>query len=163
MIYNSTAIFKEIYERNVDTVYRVCYMYLKNATDAEDAVHNTFLKLFESEKAFESEEHEKAWLIRVCSNVCKNMLSHWSRKAEDISALEIKSEDKADETLISLCSLPEKLKLPVYLYYYDGYTSAEIGKMLGIPDSTVRNRLQKARQLLKEILDDDTERKDIND
>lgn len=163
MVLNSTAIFKEIYERNVDTVYRVCYMYMKNATDAEDAVHNTFLKLFESEKAFESEAHEKAWLIRVCSNVCKNMLSHWSRKAQDISRLEIQSEDKTDETLIALCSLPQKLKLPVYLHYYDGYTSKEIGKMLGIPDSTVRNRLQKARQLLKEILDDDTERKDIND
>ena len=71
--YSSESI-RELYLRNYDTLYRVSFMYLKNAHDSEDAVHNTFLKAIETGKRFESEKHEKAWLIRVASNICKNML-----------------------------------------------------------------------------------------
>ena len=65
--YSSESI-RELYERNFDTLYRVCYMYMKNIQDTEDAVHNAFLKAIETRKQFESEKHEKAWLIRVASN-----------------------------------------------------------------------------------------------
>ena len=68
------CIRDRLYERNFDTLYRVCYMYMKNIQDTEDAVHNAFLKAIETRKQFESENHEKAWLIRVASNICKNML-----------------------------------------------------------------------------------------
>ena len=71
--YSSESI-RELYMRNYDTLYRVSFMYLKNAHDSEDAVNNTFLKAIETGKRFESEKHEKAWLIRVASNICKNML-----------------------------------------------------------------------------------------
>lgn len=70
----SSENIREIYERHFVTVYRVCFMYLRNVHDTEDAVHNTFMKLIEKQKCFESTEHEKAWLIRVSQNVCKNML-----------------------------------------------------------------------------------------
>lgn len=82
--YSSESI-RELYLRNYDTLYRVSFMYLKNAHDSEDAVHNTFLKAIETGKRFESEKHEKAWLIRVASNICKNMLKAASRKNEPLS------------------------------------------------------------------------------
>ena len=154
--YSSDSV-REMYERNFDTLYRICYLYMKNIQDTEDAVHNTFLKAIETEKSFENDRHEKAWLIRVASNICKNMLKSASRKSEPLSD-SIPSSDEigsASEIIIELSTLPDKLKIPVYLFYYDGYSSEEIGKMLHISSSAVRSRLQKARERLKEILKDE--------
>lgn len=149
----SSENIKDIYERHFVTVYRVCFMYLRNIHDTEDAVHNTFLKLIEKRKQFQSTEHEKAWLIRVSENVCKNMLRSRNRITE---LTERNSE--ADHTpvisdvMLELSKLPDELKIPVYLFYCDGYNSNEIGDMLHISSSAVRSRLQKARTLLKEHL-----------
>ena len=154
--YSSDSV-REMYERNFDTLYRICYLYMKNVQDTEDAVHNTFLKAIETGKSFENDCHEKAWLIRVASNICKNMLKSASRKSEPLSD-SIPSSDEigiASEIIIELSTLPDKLKIPVYLFYYDGYSSEEIGKMLNISSSAVRSRLQKARERLKEILKDE--------
>ena len=152
--------FKALYERHFDMVYKICFMYLKNTADTEDAVHNTFLKLLETEKTFQNAEHEKAWLIRVSSNVCKNMINHWSRKASLIEENEnISVSDYHDETLMAVCSLPDNLKTVVYLYYYEGYDSIQIGKMLHITSSAVRNRLKRAKEMLKNILTDKEDNK----
>ena len=74
----------EIYKRHSKTVYRVCFAYMKNPADTEDAVQDTFFQLIKSGPAFESEEHEKAWLIRTATNICKNVLRHWWRRHENI-------------------------------------------------------------------------------
>ena len=145
-----SVILGEIYDRQVDTIYRVCRMYMKNHQDTADMVHNTFLALLKKQKTFESEEYEKSWLIKVAVNMCKNELKHWRRKAEDISELEITAEDKRDEVMPLVLQLPDELKVPLYLHYYEGYRSEEIGEMLGISASAVRTRLQKARERLKE-------------
>ena len=144
--YSSDSI-RELYLRNFDTLYRVSFMYLKNAHDAEDAVHNAFLKAIETGKRFESEKHEKAWLIRVASNICKNMLKATSRKNEPLSDNSPDSciSGDAKDLLYALSDLPDNLKIPVYPFYYDGYSSDEIGQMLHITPSAVRSRLQKAR------------------
>lgn len=154
--YSSDSI-RELYLRNFDTLYRVSFMYLKNAHDAEDAVHNAFLKAIETGKRFESEKHEKAWLIRVASNICKNMLKAASRKNEPLSDNIPDSciSGDAKELLYALSDLPDNLKIPVYLFYYDGYSSDEIGQMLHITPSAVRSRLQKARELLRNFLGDE--------
>lgn len=125
--YSSDSI-RELYLRNFDTLYRVSFMYLKNAHDAEDAVHNAFLKAIETRKRFESEKHEKAWLIRVASNICKNMLKAASRKNEPLSDNIPDSciSGNAKDLLYALSDLPDNLKIPVYLFYYDGYSSDEI-------------------------------------
>ena len=73
-----------IYERHVDSVYRLCFSFMKNSADAEDMVQETFLRLLSSGKSFESEEHEKAWLIVTASNLCKDTLKKWWRKNENI-------------------------------------------------------------------------------
>ncbi|MDR1564826.1 MAG: sigma-70 family RNA polymerase sigma factor [Oscillospiraceae bacterium] len=151
----SNAEIAEIYERNIATVYRVCFMYFKHHTqDLEDAVSETFLKLLLHKKQFNGEEHQRAWLIVTASNICKNMLtSYWKRKVDVeeepvIASLPIET----DETLQCILALPEKLKISVYMYYYEGYSADEIGRAIGKSTNSVWGYLHKGRGLLKQIL-----------
>ena len=147
----------DIYFRHVKTIYRVCFAYMKTTHDTEDAVHDAFLKMITASTAFESEEHEKAWLIRTAINVCKNALKHWWRKVEcfnDYANTESRSIE-TDDTFDAICALPEKYKTVILLYYYEGYTSAEIAKMLRRPQSTITNYMSEARKLLRKTLGGD--------
>ena len=148
----------EIYERNKNTVYRVCFAYMKNTADTEDAVQDTFFQLIKTGAAFESEEHEKAWLIRTATNICKNFLRNWWRKRENIENFENLGTDgniEIDNVFGAVMSLPDKYKTAIYLYYYEGYTSVEISKILGKPQSTIRNHLHEARSVLRNKLGGD--------
>ena len=148
----------EIYDRHKKTLYRICFAYMKNHTDTEDAVQDTFFKLIESVPRFENEAHEKAWLIRTASNVCKNELKHWRRKVENIEDhFDIDGDDgiRTNDILDAVFDLPDKYKTVTYLYYYDGYTTPEIAEILKKPQSTIRNYLHEARVILKERLGDD--------
>ncbi len=148
----------EIYERQVKTVWRVCCAYMKNDADTEDAVQETFFRLVRSGPAFESEAHEKAWLIRTAGNVCKNMLKHWWRKSESLDDhLERPAPEKefSGDVLDAVLSLPDRYKAAVYLYYYEGRSGKEIAEQLHTPHSTIRNHLIEARALLRERLGDD--------
>lgn len=143
----------DIYNRNVDTIYRVCFLYMKNKSDTEDMVQTTFIKLIKSNKKFESSEHEKAWLIRTASNNCKNNVSHWFRKNINIDYINEVSEDIKDDTTISLIlSLPDKYKSIIYMYYYEGFSTKEISNILDMKESTVRSNLSRGRLLLKDII-----------
>jgi RNA polymerase sigma-70 factor (ECF subfamily) len=152
----------EIYSRHVKTVYRVCFAYMKDPADAEDAVQETFFKLIRSGPAFDGEEHEKAWLIRTASNVCKNVLRHWWRRRESIEdcpTLPGSDEPEIDDVFQAVMALPDKYKAVVYLHYYEGYSGAEIAGILKKPQSTIRNHLHEARAILKERLGDDFDEK----
>lgn len=147
----------DIYKRHSKTVYRVCFAYMKNPADTEDAVQDTFFQLIKSGPFFESEEHEKAWLIRTATNICKNVLKHWWRRRENIEDfhdLESPEEMGTDDVFQAVMGLPDKYKTVVYLYYYEGYTSVEIAGILKKPQSTIRNYLHEARVILKERLGD---------
>lgn len=150
----------DLYTRHSNMLYRVCYSYMKNASDTENAVQDTFIRLIEKGPRFESEEHEKAWLIRTATNICKNTLKHWWRKNSNIDDLQdVEGPDNtdkigADEVLRAVMDLPDKYKTVVYLYYYEGYTSVKIADMLNKPQSTIRNYLHEARLILRERLDD---------
>ena len=146
--------FVALYNRHVNTVYRVCYTYLRKAADTEDAVQNVFIKLLTKPMSFVSEEHEKAWLIRVATNHCKDVLkSAWMRRADFESIPEPAAVDKEhDETLEEVLKLPENQRICVYLYYYEGYSTAEIAEIIKRPHSTVRNYLSDARKQLRERL-----------
>jgi len=145
---------EEIYDRHKDMIYRICFAYMKNISDTEDAVQDTFCKLIKSGIFFESEEHEKAWLIRVATNLCKNTLWHWWRKRESLeNQANLKANNADVDQILSLVlALPNKYKTVVYLYYYEGYDSVEIGKILRKPQSTIRFYLSNARKLLREKL-----------
>lgn len=147
----------DIYARHGRTVYRVCSAYMKNPAETEDAVQDTFFQLIKSGPVLLNEEHEKAWLIRTASNICKNALRHWWRRRESIEDLhDLRSPDTAgtEDVIRAVAELPAKYKTVVYLYYYEGYTSVEIAGILKKPQSTVRSHLREARAILKERLGD---------
>ena len=141
-----------IYQRHVDTLYRVAYSFMKNGADAEDMVQETFIRLLRSGTSFASEQHEKAWLIVTVSNLCKSALrSPWQRRTglDDMAEPPAAADATPDETLEAVLALPEDYKLPVYLYYYEGYPTADIARMLDVAPATIRSRLNRARKKLK--------------
>ena len=148
----------EIYNRQVDTVYRICFSFMKNIPDTEDMVQETFLRLIKSGMSFVSVEHEKAWLIVTASNLCRDTLKKWWRKCEDIDdpSLGLKQPPfEIDEVLDAILKLPADQKTAVYMYYYEGYSTADIAAYLRCPESTVRSRLSRARKTLKRKLGGD--------
>ena len=144
-----------VYERNITAVYRVCFMYFKKHTyDLEDAVSETFLKLMQSKKQFNDEDHQRAWLIVTATNICKDMLSsYWKRKVDVESEPVIAAlPAETDETLQCILALPDKFKTAIYMHYYEGYNAAEIGKAMGKSTNSVWGYLHKGRAILKQIL-----------
>lgn len=160
LVIDNEKYFQQIYERNVDAVYKICFIYLKgNKANIEDAVQTTFLQMLKKEMIFESENHEKAWLITVASNTCKNMLKrkHNQNISLDEYQLDVandKNEDNKD-VLEALFNLPDKYKQIIYMHYYEGYSGVEISKMLNIKENTIYSYLSKGRDLLKEELKED--------
>lgn len=150
---------EEMYERHYDMLYRVCFSYLKNTEDTKDAVSDIFLKLLQIKINFQSAEHEKAWLLRTSINLCKNYLKQKSRKTENIddyaNMLEGENPFREDEMLKMIMEMPERYKYVVHLYYYEGYTSKEIAKILKKPHATIRWHLQEARKYLKGVLENE--------
>ena len=147
----------EIYRRNLDTVYRVCWLYMKNQSDTEDAVSDTFVRLMRSDMSFENEEHEKSWLIVTARNICKDVLKSPKYKNEPLDENMLTGETITDETLIVVKELPEKYRTALYLHYYEGYSCGEIAQMLGTIKSTVISRLARGRKILKKMIGGDTD------
>lgn len=150
--------FLEIYNRQVDTVYRLCFSFMKHHADAEDLTQEVFLKLLGSGKTFENERHEKAWLIVTASNLCKDSLRKWWRRWEDIGAYEhlpAKERDTDCTVYEAILRLKPDYKTAVYMFYYEGYTTAEIAQYLKCPESTIRSRLKRARSQLQTMLGGD--------
>jgi RNA polymerase sigma-70 factor (ECF subfamily) len=131
---------------------------LRSVADTEDATHEVLLKALTKKPVFENTEHEKAWLIRVSINYCKDVLkSSWSKNTdlENIAEPVAENADPAesfDETLGLVMALPENLRVCVYLHYYEGYKTVEIAEFMKKPHSTVRNYLSDARKVLREKL-----------
>ena len=139
-----------------DTVKRICVLHLKNSSDTEDIFQEVFLKYALSSILFESKEHEKAWMIRVTINQCKDfMKSIFRRKTislEEVVSLSDEQKEDYREVLEAVLTLPQKYKDVVYLYYYEGYSAVEIGEMLGNNVNTIYTLLARSREKLKEKL-----------
>ncbi|MDE7230064.1 MAG: sigma-70 family RNA polymerase sigma factor [Oscillospiraceae bacterium] len=152
--------FEDFYERNWKYVYRICFTYMKNAADAEDCAEDVFVKVLNGNFTFTNELHERKWLAVTAGNRCKDKLKSAGRKTVDYlnEIPEPAAEDQADhsEVLEAVLDLPVKYKEVVWLYYYDGYQTDEIAKILKRPHSTIRNQLRDARGLLKKALEGDT-------
>lgn len=146
-------------EQYSDTVRRLCMIHLKSYHDSEDIFQNVFLKYVLSSVKFESEEHEKAWFIRVTINACRDFFrdffrSHMVPLEELIHQQEELTPDNS-EVLEAVLSLPEKYREAVYLYYYEGYTAVEIAHILKKNKNTVYTLLTRSKQLLRERLGGD--------
>lgn len=145
-----------LYRRHVGMVYQICLMLLKNVPDAEDATQTVFQKAMEYDKPFCGPEHERAWLIVTARNHCKNQLKHWwrTRRAGEEALQTLTWEQPEDGELWEhILSLPEKERMVLYLYYYQGYSTLEVAELLGKNPSTVRTWLVKSRQKLRDILE----------
>ncbi len=151
---------KELYQKYFAAVYSVCFLYMKNEADACDMVQEAFLRMLQRDFAYEDEERAKAWLIVTASNCCKSQLRRSWRKKQVVydAAVHDKGKEQTDNLLLRMVEeLEEKYRLPVYLYYFEGYRSAEIAAMLHVNASTVRGRLAKARKILRLQLEEEEE------
>ena len=147
---------KRIYELYFDTVYRICFLYTKNEADAADVVQDVFCRMIKHKPSFDSDEKAKAWLIVTASNCCKTLLKKWwYKRAEYTEAMEKEQTELDDNSVLAaVLELDRKYSVPTYLYYYEGYKTAEIGEMLNEKQSTIQTRLAKARELLRLELED---------
>ena len=138
-------------------LYRICVVMLGNEADAEDAVQDTFCRYLERAGDFHDKEHEKAWLIKVAQNRCRDMLRfHLRHPKIDIAEITASYEDpEYSEVLAELIGLPLAVKSVVYLHYIEGYKLAEIAQILNISVNAVKKRLQRGRELLRLKLGDE--------
>lgn len=146
-------------ERYSDTVRRLCMIHLKNYADTEDIFQTVFLKYVLCPISFKNEEHEKAWLIRVTINACKDLLkSAFRRRTVSLDTLTehaaLLPQDDRD-VLEAVLSLPKKYKDVVYLHYYEDYTAPQISQILGKNVNTIYTLLTRSKQILKEKLGGD--------
>ena len=150
-------------EQYRDRLFAAAFQVCGNAADAEDAAQEALLRYHLSDKEFESQEHIRAWLLRVAVNWAKNISrSFWRRNTlpleEYMETLTFDCQESR-EIFREVMALPEKYRLVIHLYYYEDYSVQEIGRILGIRVSNVKVRLSRGRQMLKatlqEVWDDD--------
>ena len=147
--------FTELTTKYIDTVYRLALTRMKNVPEAEDITQTVFLKLYREPKPFASESHVKHWLIRVTINECNKVFRNPFRAAENIAdyvnTLRFETAEQSD-LFDAVMALSEKYRLPIFLYYYEEYSTAEISKLLKLPVPTVITRLRRGREQLKQHL-----------
>lgn len=147
----------QTYEKDL---LRLCHVYLKDSSMAEDAVQETFLKAYKNLHTFRSESSEKTWLIRIAINVCKDMQrTSWFRNIgrmvnlDDVQIPQVQEPDVRSAIVSEIMRLPKKHKEVVLLYYYEDMNQSEIAEILNVSVTTVHRRLEKARILLKDMLE----------
>ncbi len=142
-----------------DMIRRICFYHLKNQADTEDVFQNVFLKYMLHDEAFCDAEHEKAWLLRVAINECKDFLKSFFRRnmvpLQAVAELEAELPDDHRKVLEAVLALPRQYKDVIYLHYYEGYTASEIGAILGKKENTVYSLLSRGRGILKKELGGD--------
>ncbi|WP_408071466.1 RNA polymerase sigma factor [Butyrivibrio sp. JL13D10] len=137
-----------------NAILRTAYSYLHNMSDAEDIVQDTLIQYIRKAPVFENDNHEKAWLITVASNLSKNKIDYLNvRKADELSE-ELVAENKEDLAFVweAVKQLPEKYREVIHLFYQEGYSTKDIAGILKRNESTVRSDLNRGRQQLKNIL-----------
>ncbi|MCL2462540.1 MAG: RNA polymerase sigma factor, partial [Defluviitaleaceae bacterium] len=140
-----------------DALYRIAYTYCRNASDAEDVVQEVFVRYIRRKSDFVNEDHRKAWLITVTVNISKNIVrSAWRRKTVPMPENAAGTEAETGKTVRNaVMALPEKYRVAVALYYFEDYPVKEIAKILRRTETAVQTQLQRARAMLKKILEED--------
>ena len=138
-----------------DAILRLSYAYLKNTQDAQDVCQPVFVRLLTEPRAFESGEHERAYILRMAANACKDLLkSPWRRRTCDLEACaQVPAPETSDGSVLAAVNqLPAHYRSVIYLFYYEGYQASEIGEILGVPTATIHTRLARGRARLRELL-----------
>jgi RNA polymerase sigma-70 factor (ECF subfamily) len=148
--------FEVFVTKHENRLYRTALAITRNISDAEDVVQEVFLRVYEKAPEFESEEHAKAWLIRVAINLCNSRLrSPWRKRTEPLLDSYPATEPEQHELLEQILALPPKYRTVIHLFYYEGYSIKDISGLTGQKESTVRSHLTRARQKLKSVLEED--------
>lgn len=134
-----------------DMLYRTAYLLLGNPHDVQDVLQEVLLRYMEKKPVFLSQDHEKAWLLRVASNCCKDCLRF--RKRHSYIDLELLKDflpaPEKQQFMQEVYALPAKYKTVLILFYFEGYSAKEIAEITRISESAVKKRLQRARETLK--------------
>lgn len=148
-----TGSVRDAVESYGDMLFKLCLIMLRNHADAEDAVQETFIKYMQKAPNFTDSEHEKAWLLKVAANKCRDLIRYRSRhftEPEEVLG-NIPALDREDSHILeALMELPEKFRLALTLHYVEEYKVEEIAQLIGKSPSAVKMRLSKGRKLLEE-------------
>ena len=145
------TLFDQVYEAYGPSLYRFCLLHMKNPSDAEDVMQEVFCKRLYRAPKFRSPEHERNWLFQVARNQCRDELRRMRRTAPPLEAAEHVSIPPAQLSLLEQASnLPEDQRTALHLYYYEGYQVEEIARLLNISVSSVKMRLKRGRDALRE-------------
>jgi RNA polymerase sigma-70 factor (ECF subfamily) len=156
--YGTENYIQYIIEKYTDTILRTSYSYMKSLSESEDITQEVFIKLLEKKPSFESTEQEKAWLIRVAINLCKDRLkSSWFRRTAPLEGDFTEATREDNHIISAVLELPLKYRTVVLLFYYEDYSISQISHVLNLGESTVGSQLSRARKLLKNKLKEDFE------
>lgn len=142
---------EELFQKYKDDVYRLVLSYTRSTQEAEDVCQTAFLKLMEQKTLAPGKE--KAWLMQVTANECRNLLrSSWWKKTTDLDETLTIPAPQCREVFQTVMGLPPKYRVVIYLHYFEEYTTKEIAQLLHISQTAVTTRLNRARQMLKKEL-----------
>lgn len=140
-----------------NSILRLAYSYVHSMDDAEDILQETLIRVLEANPSFENSAHEKAYLLRTASNLAKNHLSYSKLHETDELNDELAAEEREDLSFVwdAVKRLPEPSREVLHLFYYEGYATADIARILQRKESTIRSDLKRARERLKLLLKED--------
>ena len=145
---------EKAFDSYANSILRYAYSYLKNTADAEEVLEDTLIRYLQAAPEFESPQHEKAWLLRVAANLCKNRLRFSAAHPSDELSQELVSEQREDLSFVwdAVRSLPERYREVIHLFYYEGFSTREIASILAKKEATVRSLLTRGRDALRSVL-----------
>ena len=151
--------FTALAEKYMDMVYRIALNALGSVADAEDVTQNVMVRLYRADPDFESEEHAKRWLVRVAVNESKRLVGlPWKKREasfEEVLNIADGTDGFQQGLLMKVAGLPPKYRVPMYLYYYEGYSVKEIAELTGSKISTLQTRLARGREKLRAVLEEE--------
>lgn len=137
-----------------DSALRLAYSYLHNMSDAEEVLQDTLIQFLKTAPRFENEKHERAWMLRVAGNLSKNRIQYNKTRDADELSETLAATESEDLSFVweAVKALPSNYREVIHLFYYEGYSTAEIAGILGKNETTVRSCLHRGRKKLKEVL-----------
>ncbi len=145
---------RDIVEKYFDIIYKLALSQTKSRDSADDVVQEVFLRFLKSDKDFESDEHIKAWLIRVTVNCSHNVFSNsWAQKTAPLTEDIVFDTEEKGDVYYAVLELPQKYRAVIHLFYYEDMSIEEISKALGSNPSTVKSQLSRGRKMLKNMLE----------
>ena len=145
---------REVVEKYFDMIYKLALSQTKNRDSADDTVQEVFLRFLKSDKEFESDEHIKAWLIRVTVNCCHNVFSNsWAQKTTPLTEDIVFDTEEKGDVYYAVLELPQKYRAVIHPFYYEDMSIEEISKTLGQNASTVKSQLSRGRKMLRNMLE----------